>query len=249
MCALLSIGFVLTVKTSVLIVGIVGVLANLDPFLALPHIFAVDSNYALQLKFIRIVLTTFMASVSVIGFGSLFLTTTVSTLHRIELLHVLSLQKPNRSSIALYKESAVAERLLYDTELMATTGTFSVLYVGIILAAGMFVLATEERNPLLMSITMAFLIEFTICLHILFGTGCSLVIQSGNVIQEWSKQKNRYDVKIGRYELGRILRSLKLISIPAGNVGIIDRELTSGYSKHLLENIVDSILTRRTLQE
>ncbi len=40
----------------------------------------------------------------------------------------------------------------------------------------------------------------------------------------------------------RIIKSLQVISIPAGNVGIIDVEIKFNYLQNLLDNIVNSVV-------
>lgn len=40
----------------------------------------------------------------------------------------------------------------------------------------------------------------------------------------------------------RVVKSLQVISIPAGNVGIIDIDMKINYWQHLLENVVNSVV-------
>lgn len=63
----------------------------------------------------------------------------------------------------------------------------------------------------------------------------------------WRTEVDGIKERKRRRELQRVVRSLQIISLPAGDAGIIDVDIKVNYTENLLGCLTDSIVTKNTL--
>lgn len=70
--------------------------------------------------------------------------------------------------------------------------------------------------------------------------GCAVFQASSSVLRAWNMDRTKV-VKKDVYR-DKIFRSMKTLALPAGNIGIIDEEITMNYYENLLHYIVDVVI-------
>lgn len=229
------------------IFGIGSAFANLDPFLVLPKVFGADTATGFVGKLCRFFLCVQLMEVAIISYRALFLTAIVSSFHRIEILKVLSDRVPIKQHIAMYRESAVISRIMHDFEFTTAKWSLVALFFAILLGVNITIIGIERGQTTLVVITLTFTLAAIFILHIIFVIGCSFHNISDNVLFQWSMTKHNVYSRRETDALKRTLRSLQIISYPAGGMGIIDKDMKISYWESLLGNLVDTIMARDSL--
>lgn len=84
--------------------------------------------------------------------------------------------------------------------------------------------------------------------QVTFALGCAFFSISKSLLQKWKTEAKLYKQSdISKIRMWRIVKSLELISIPAGNVGVIDKDITMNYMNYLLQNIINVLLTMKDI--
>ncbi len=78
----------------------------------------------------------------------------------------------------------------------------------------------------------------------MFAVGCAFFSDSNSLITKWKREARLYKQgDISKIRMCKIVKSLQFVSIPAGNVGIVDRDIKMNFMDSLLQNIVGVLLT------
>lgn len=106
------------------------------------------------------------------------------------------------------------------------SSSFNILFIGI-----------KKNAPVLIISGISIIILSSVSLDILFFIGCSFYKLTKRILQNWKHLtlKDAY--------LKRLVLSLQIMAMPAGDVGIIDVYIKINYLEKLLRTVVDSIIT------
>ncbi len=107
--------------------------------------------------------------------------------------------------------------------------------------SNVIIIGIKKNAPLLIIIGIAMIILLTVGLYIMFYVGCYFYILSQRIIRNWK----RLAFKDGYAK--RLVLSLPIIALPAGDAGIIDIEIKIHYIEKLLRALGDSIITVQTV--
>lgn len=248
MCTVIFNGFVAGISLACTVFPVGVVYANCEPFAMLPSILGYPSAANTVLgKVTRYLLCLHIVHSGVASFRSLFLTAIVGVVYRIEMLRALSSLPATEENIAIYRENAIIAKITYNFELISTRAGLTVLFVGIMLGVNIIIVAYEHGQFLLVALTATFTLVIFIILQLFFLFGCKLYTFSGRTLFSWKMEVNAGKHRQTRSWLKRVMKSLKVISMPAGDAGIIDVDIKVNYSENLLGYLADSIVTKNTL--
>lgn len=242
---LATIGFVIGPTASGFIIPSGAVLVNMDPFFLLQKVLHIPIISALLSKTFRLFLCIYILQVGIISFRAALLTAVVSAMYRIEVLRVLTQLPLRKHNLKIYRENAIVTKIVYDFEFSSTRFGLMAMYFGIILSVNVIITGLDKQQLALVVITATFLIIQVFILQLFFKIGCSYFMFSSRILRNWNIDIS--NLCSSRRELRRIISSLRIISMPAGEAGIIDRDIKMNYMENLLGNLVDLIITRNSL--
>lgn len=82
-----------------------------------------------------------------------------------------------------------------------------------------------------------------------FKFGCDYYERSDNILVTWrrniTKSERRPEYQKNRKLVRRILRSIPKLTFPAGNVGVMDREIKMNYLHALYDYVINSLITMK----
>lgn len=245
-CAIVSLGvFIIAILFVVVIISL-----NIDPLYILEKF--------LFMKFLREkesdqYLDSFIFQMNrcmVIGFGGYFASTSMRNIgllnysigiHRTKLLQILENWKlPTTNSIRFYRECQIVANIMRPVDYKQYTLLLSGLYLLFIVFVNILVFGIRKSSPLLLFVGLMFIVVCAICLSVTFLVGCSLFKSSCLILKNWRRS---FELCIYSRFTQKMLRSLKVIAIPAGDAGIIDVSMKVNYLANLLLNVVNSIIT------
>ncbi len=181
----------------------------------------------------------FMAHLFLSGFLNLMLLTFSEGLYRLLQLKYLQQQKqPTAFLIHLYRQCKIVVNILRPYEYDASTLVLSIVFVMCLIFSSIFFIAFSKKLYLFLVISLALLFLTIGLLDMLFVIGCSFYKSSSKTLLQW---KCGAGLKSAR--LFKILKSLQILAVPAGDAGIIDSEIKANYLYSLLINSTNSILT------
>lgn len=213
----------------------------------LPKYFGEDFATGPLATILRYVICIQLCEVGVIGIRVIFMTSAITSWYQIEILKVLSNVLPSKKYLTLYRENAVVSKLIFDYNRTVTTFGLSALFFGLIIGVNLILYAAQRQEYALVIISLVFTTAAYIMLHTFFLFGCNIYTVSGRILFRWKTMQNIFYTKTEFRETRMVLRSMKVICMPAGDAGIIDRDIKMNYMEKLLESLVDTIITRNTL--
>lgn len=185
----------------------------------------------------------FMFHLFLSGLLNLILLTFSEGLYRLMLLKNLQQHiQPNIILIQFYRQFKIVDSVLKPFEYDISTAVLSGVFVTFLVFSNVFFFALGKHLYVFMVISLGLLCLTIGFLHILFVLGCSYYMLSFNTLFRWKanmKSRNSY--------LCRVLKSMKSITVPAGEAGIIDNEIKANYFYSLLINSTNSIITMRSI--
>lgn len=243
LCSVLSAGFLNTILVFGIILPTGAAYSNMDPF----YLQELGNESLILPPLIRSIIFVYLIKVGLVDFRAMWFTAALNATYRIELLWILKGRLPTNANIALYRENLIANRIMAAFDLGSTRISLSALFFGILLGVSVTIVAVERNEPLLCLISVFFIISNVVILQMVFSIGCSFFTHSGDMLRRWRRQiyevYGRRDIK----EMKRVITSLRITSMTAGGVGIIDRDIKVNYSENLLGNLVDLLVTRNSL--
>lgn len=247
LCAVMSMGLVVSVSAGSVTFGVGATYANMDPFREILKLYNDDLVKSKFGMLLRCICCIHLFQAGGTSFRAMYLTGTMSALHRIEMLKMLSPRLPIKHYVAYYRQNEVASRLMHYVEYTTAKVALLSLYFGIVLAVNAIVLGIERQQTMLILVTVTFTILFVLVLHNMFNIGCSFFNMSNDIINNWNKKSQHVYNKKEAMELIRVIRSLQLISIPAGDVGDIDKDFKVMYLDRVSGNLIDTLMAREEL--
>ncbi len=183
-----------------------------------------------------------MAHLILCGFINLLVISLSRDSYRYMLLKRLQKQaQPNFSTVGYYYQYQIVSNVMHLYEYDASTMVLSGVFLLCIIFCNVFVIAFREKMYIFIFISLGLLIVAIGLLNILFGFGCSFYTSSSKILFQWKRASGKSAI------LRRILNSLQIIAIPAGEAGIIDIDIKGNYLYRLLENCTSSVLTMLSL--
>lgn len=105
-----------------------------------------------------------------------------------------------------------------------------------------------KQQPKILIISAIFLTATIMAiLHSIFKLGCGYFSSSKRVLFQWKVKVPKFYVGRRAKEMTQVVRSLRLISFPAGGAGIVDEEIEINYLGKLQSSLVDSSIARGKL--
>lgn len=233
------------VSCTIVPAGIVSV--KMDPFIMLLKDLGVRQAGGMASQLLRSLFAIHIFQVGTLSFRLLYLTSFMIAVHRIELLWALANNNLSKRLMDLYTETAIVERHMNGFELKATSAALSILFVGIVFCVNVIISAVERNNFVLVLAIPVVLLVFVVVLHLFFTIGCLFFDLSGLALHRWKKQVNSLRTKREVKFVSKLLNSLRVVSVPAGNVGIIDRDIKGNYWDKLLGTVADILITKNNL--
>lgn len=245
--ALTAHGFVVSHIGFALVSTTIGVYLNMDPFWVLPALFErrwVNPEY---FKPLRYLLGNYLVQIFLNGYTTIVLITMLEGWFRAKILKLCANTFPTRFYRALYTESLIMMKVLFNFECASTTITFSLFFGGLLLIVYVILIGLRKNDIHIVLIFFAMLILALATLYTVFMLAGTYFGVSNYVLVVWK----RYLCELSRgrnfEEVCRIVKSLDRISVPAGSAGKIDDEIQTNYLGRLLSKTVDLIVSKGAL--
>lgn len=121
--------------------------------------------------------------------------------------------------------------------------TLGVAFIFVLVGTCALVLFTKQNKPMLEIPALMIALSSMLILQVLFLSGCSFFKFSTALLRKWNLEINYFDCgRPSKPYIRRVVQSLRIISVPAGSVGIIDNDCKLNYFHNLLENVVNSVV-------
>ncbi len=167
---------------------------------------------------------------------------------RMRLLYMLGKMPLSISRIRLYTEMRMGTAIILDLEKTATGFLLGAVFWFVLFGTGTLYVGIQKHDISLAIPALAIACMAVAFVQIVFLCGCSFNKFSLIILNRWKKDKTLCTQgKECRAHLKRLLKSLPPISMPAGTVGIIDKEIKMNYMDSLLQNIVNTVLTLKDI--
>ncbi len=150
--------------------------------------------------------------------------------------------QPNKHLVRLYLQCIIAPITVHSFLYDVSTLILSAVFMAYIIFLNIFCFAIRERMSLIVVAIIGIIFFITVVLNVLFVIGCSYYTTSSKVLLQWRNVTGRKDAY-----MHRIVKSLPILALPAGEAGIIDTEIKVNYLYSLLLNTTNSILTVQSL--
>lgn len=162
----------------------------------------------------------------------------------VKVLQVLKTLKLNYTTVKVYKEMAVERNILIGFEKFTTCIGLTGLYIFLVfsLNGGTFAFKLGNSELFIIMITMSVLCFLIITFVFVFC--CSINENSATILQQW---KIQVVSRRNRFRMRKIIRSCRPLSVPAGNVGILDKEIKINYYHSVVVNTINLMVVMNDL--
>ncbi len=151
-------------------------------------------------------------------------------------------RKLNYTTIFLYKQLIVERNILKSFEQCITSFGLFVMFVLLVLAISGTIIAWK-LNRLIIFYLALFLFIFTLGAVVIgLGVCCSTFEYSVKIQNNWAVHLKEFP-RYGRLFLRKLVLSCKLLSIPAGYVGIIDNEIKMNYFGVTVDSTINLLIS------
>ncbi len=222
---------------------------NMDPF----HIYLekYQTNFQGFFWLLRYFLLIFLPNWALVGTRTVLVVTFQTSLNFLNaLLYLKNKFLLSRSSIILYKQLIIERNILTPYEVAQFTSYVPVTFA-ILIGCFNFILLGFKFNVqgevLLVFFGIA-VVTFGMTVSV-YSIGCHLYFFSIKIVERWKRLLTigiRVDVISARI-MRRMIRALVPLSIPAGNVGILDRDFMLNFFSALLQYTVNLMVAIREL--
>lgn len=163
---------------------------------------------------------------------------------RIYLLRDLLKKSLTLSRIKLFNEIKIVTGWLFTAETILTALILGLTFVFSMLCTCTVYFGMKSNN---LSVALpAFVLTFgsVAFIQVIFKIGCNVFSYSSYLIKKWEEEASLYQRNdMSKREICKIVKSFRIISVPSGNVGIIDIDIKMNYMDNLLQNIAGLVLT------
>ncbi len=244
---LIAIGFGVSITLTHIAILLFLVFANLDPIYMATMCFCPDimlnQNFTLILNLFRFLAWLQVALFSAVNLRTLFVTAMVQGFYRISLLKIMTKKGPAKNMIKLYREQLIVLNVIHSFDYKATSVGYSYICFLILAAVNGVMIGQERENPMLTAISVCMITMNLVILHFLFLLGCSFYSFSKAILRKWSQQIGMKRGPVGY--LKRVLKSLPVIAMPVGDIGIVNQDMKINYLNRLLGYVVEGMMARK----
>lgn len=142
-------------------------------------------------------------------------------------------------TISVYKEMAVERNFLIEFEKFFSGIGLTGLYWFIVVSLNGVVVAIKLRNSQLFIVMNTMSALGLLIITFIFVFCCSIYENTVAILQQWKIQVASCR---NRFVLRKIIRSCRPLPVPAGNVGILDREIKMNYFHFVIVNTINHML-------
>lgn len=236
--------FVTSLPPIITIFSLVVLCIEIDPFFVYTIIVKEEIKSTLVLyliQSIRLISFAVFAQWVFVGIkcGTIIvLTTSVSSQN---VLKIVRKQKLCYSGILMYKQFVVTSNILRPfQEVVASLGFFVIFVFLVISTVGAFI-AWKLDKLVVLSLMLVLGGVTLVLLLITFDVCCSIYETSVNIRSKWAANL-KIVPKFFRLFLRKLIASCRIVTIPAGFVGIIDKEIKMHYLNVTVDTIVDLLI-------
>jgi len=243
---LLTLAFVFGFTTFAIVASIGLVYSEMDPLFAILNIglnvfrICLPNTVSNVFKIFRYVAVSYVSLLIVASFRTLAICGIVGGFYRGKLLLWMSCQTINLPIINLYRQALLAQKVMNSFDYKASAATFGCAFGVIIFGVYVCILGQIRESAMLICVGAIGIFGGCVLLQCFFLVGCAYYKNSVKALAKW-----RIDLgKSGPSRFfRRVVKSLKPVAMPAGEVGIIDQDIKINYSDKLLEYVVDVVIS------
>ncbi len=236
--------FVTSLSPLIFIICAVATFVKIDPLI----IYVVITEQEIELKLIhyliktiRIVLITLFGQGIAIGIKLCLVLSFSMAVSFKNITKVVSIRHLSFSNIFIYKQLIVEKNIIKGFEKSLTSvGLFS-LFVFLVISINGAIIAWKLNRIVLFLFTIIVLLIALGLLVITFDLCCSTYENSVKIQANWAIQLTTVS-NYARLFLRKLVLSCKLLSIPAGYVGIIDKEIKINYFKFTVDATINLLI-------
>lgn len=230
-----SLFFTVCIQGSALSTTLMFVLSNFDPIYTLLVLFKLGHlTNSMFLKVFRLLYWLYFAQLVTTSIRYLAILGSYQGLVRCILLKRLTNGPSLASGITCYREIIIVSNIVKKFEIKATATGFTIGYIVVIVSVLTLVSGLRKGNVARIAFAFGLICLGMAILEIIFICGCSYRNNSQEILAIW---KNQLDKK-SRYKI-KLMKSLPLLSIPAGSVGIIDKYIKVNFLNSLLQSLIN----------
>lgn len=239
-------GTILTVAFTV-VIGLFSAalyMFEMDAWSLIFHKLNCDNSNLLQL--LRLFVILYSMYIGIIVFRVMLILGLTEILTRIALLQIVCKVPLSLDGMRLYQESMVAMRIVRKCETFAMALILTGMFALILICFNGFLIFAEDQQLGLAGFCVVFIFYCCVILEIFFKAGALMLEFSQGTLFKWENvcQENTGMSKV-LYK--RVLKRMHKITLPAGNVGVVDRDIKSNYYECLLNYIINIVITRNSM--
>lgn len=192
------------------------------------------------LRMTRYIITHWLAQIIASGFRTLSVCVIIGGLYKGKFLFWMSNQQLKLVQISLYRQSFIVQRVMHSFDHKASIACFGAASGLVLFGVHVAILGQKFDVTALSVLGLLGILGGTLFLQSFFSVGCAYFENSQEILTRW-----KTDLAKGSYSKStrKELQSLKPIAMPAGDVGIIDKDIKINYWDALLGNVVNVILS------
>lgn len=162
---------------------------------------------------------------------------------RVYLMIVIFKKRLSVTNIRIYQEIGTVTRSLFVVEKLLTAVALGAVFVLVLVGTCALVVFTKQNNVMLAIPALLIALFSMTVLQFMFLAGCSFYKWSTALLSKWKLEIYIFDgARPSKAYIRRVVKSLQVISVPAGSVGILDVDIKFNYLHNLLENTVNSVV-------
>ncbi len=129
------------------------------------------------------------------------------------------------SKIKVFQEIRIVTLWLSDTEIVITALVTGLVFIFTLLSTCTLYIGVKQNNVLISMPALGMACVAVACIQIIFATGCTFFSISNSLLNKWKTEARLYNNNdVSKIRMQRFVKSLQIVSLPAGNVGIVDKK-------------------------
>lgn len=188
-------------------------------------------------------LTLFLLHIVLVDMLSMVLITISEGMYRgVLLLRIEKCIQPSNMLINFYNQCVIVSKIIKLYDVNITSMVLCSAFFSCLIFSNIFVLGCRRGIPLFIIPSLTIFDGFLLILNAMFIMGCIFFKSSTKTLRNWRHTTRRKSLSMSKQ-----IKSMSVISVPAGNMGIIDVEIKVNYFYSLLMNTTNSMLTVRSI--
>lgn len=207
----------------------------------------INSPTLLHSKLVKVLRTAFAfheGLIMVLSLRFLCIPVLFQAFSRLCLLRIMSTKSISKLRIRLYTEIKTVSAIMIKFEVLAYGSLLVVVFVYVLVGTGAMYIGIQKNHVAMAMPAFVVACSGLAFIQIIFQFGCSYYKFSMRIKYNWGNEQNvNIESKMSKAFLSRLIKSLQPVSLPAGNVGIIDKDIKMNYMDNVLQNVVSMVLT------